>query len=133
MDAFDVTILGCSSALPAFGRYPSSQLVHIAGRYFLVDSGEGTQMQLRRFGLKFQRINHILISHLHGDHYLGLPGLLASMHLLGRTEPLDLYADKGLHEILDINNKHSHSVLKYPIHFIHIIFRNQLCCLKMRK
>lgn len=74
-------------------------------------------MQLRRYSLKFQRIDRIFISHLHGDHYLGLPGLLSSMHLLGRTEPLDLYADEGLHEILDINNKHSHSVLKYPVHF----------------
>jgi ribonuclease Z len=117
LDAFDVTILGCSSALPAFGRYPSSQLVHIAGRYFLIDCGEGTQMQLRRFSLKFQRIDHIFISHLHGDHYLGLPGLMASMHLLGRTEPLELYADEGLNEILQINNRHSHTVLKYPVHF----------------
>ncbi len=117
MDAFDVTVLGCSSALPAFGRYPSSQLVHVAGRYFLVDCGEGAQMQLRRFSLKFQRISHIFISHLHGDHYLGLPGLLSSMHLLGRTEPLHLYADEGLHQILEINNKFSHSILKYPIHF----------------
>ena len=117
MDAFDVTILGCSSALPAFGRYPSSQLVHMAGRYFLIDCGEGAQMQLRRYSLKFQRIEHIFISHLHGDHYLGLPGLLSSMHLLGRTDQLDLYADEGLREILDINNKHSHSVLKYPVHF----------------
>ena len=117
MDAFDVTILGCSSALPAFGRYPSSQLIHIAGRYFLIDCGEGTQMQLRRYSLKFQRINHIFISHLHGDHYLGLPGLLSSMHLLGRTDPLDLYADEGLHQILEVNNKYSNSTLKYPINF----------------
>ncbi len=117
MDAFDVTILGCSSALPAFGRYPSSQLIHIAGRYFLVDCGEGAQMQLRRFSIKFQRIDHIFISHLHGDHYLGLPGLMASMHLLGRTEPLHLYADEGLHQILEVNNKHSHTTLKYPVVF----------------
>ena len=117
MDAFDVTILGCSSALPAFGRYPSSQLVHIAGRFFLVDCGEGAQMQLRRFSVKFQRIDHIFISHLHGDHYLGLPGLMASMHLLGRTEPLHVYADEGLRQILEINNKHSHTTLKYPVVF----------------
>jgi len=117
VDAFDVTILGCSSALPAFGRHPSSQLVHMAGRYFLVDCGEGAQMQLRRFSLKFQRISHIFISHLHGDHYLGLPGLLSSMHLLGRTEPLHLYADEGLNQILEMNNKYSHTVLKYPVVF----------------
>lgn len=117
MEAFDITVLGCSSALPAFGRYPSSQLLHIAGRYFLIDCGEGTQMQLRRYSLKFQRIDHIFISHLHGDHYLGLPGLLSSMHLLGRTEPLDIYADQGLAEILDVNNKYSSTTLRYPVHF----------------
>jgi ribonuclease Z len=117
VDAFDVTILGCSSAIPAFGRYPSSQLVHVAGRYFLVDCGEGAQMQLRRYSLKFQRISHIFISHLHGDHYLGLPGLLSSMHLLGRTDPLHLYADEGLLQILEINNKFSHTVLKFPFVF----------------
>lgn len=117
MEAFDITVLGCSSALPAFGRYPSSQLLHIAGRYFLIDCGEGTQMQLRRYSLKFQRIDHIFISHLHGDHYLGLPGLLSSMHLLGRTDPIDIYADKGLAEILDVNNKYSGTTLRYPVHF----------------
>jgi ribonuclease Z len=123
VDAFDVTVLGCSSALPAFGRYPSSQLVHIAGRFFLVDCGEGTQMQLRRYSLKFQRIRHIFISHLHGDHYLGLPGLLSSMHLLGRTDPLHIYADEGLNQILEVNNKYSHSVLKYPVHFHPLDFK----------
>lgn len=117
MDAFDITILGCSSALPAFGRYPSSQLLHMAGRYLLIDCGEGTQMQLRRYSLKFQRIDHIFISHLHGDHYLGLPGLLSSMHLLGRTEPLNIYADQGLAEILDVNNRYSGTTLRYPVHF----------------
>jgi len=117
LEAFDITVLGCSSALPAFGRYPSSQLLHIAGRYFLIDCGEGAQMQLRRYSLKFQRIEHIFISHLHGDHYLGLPGLLSSMHLLGRTEPLDIYADQGLAEILDVNNKYSGTTLRYPVHF----------------
>jgi len=74
-------------------------------------------MQLRRYSLKFQRIDHIFISHLHGDHYLGLPGLLSSMHLLGRTEPLDIYADQGLAEILDVNNKYSSTTLRYPVHF----------------
>lgn len=117
MDAFDITVLGCSSALPAFGRYPSSQLMHIAGRYFLIDCGEGTQMQLRRYSLKFQRIDHIFISHLHGDHYLGLPGLLSSMHLLGRTEPLDIYADQGLADILEVNNRYSGTTLRYTVNF----------------
>lgn len=89
----------------------------MAGRYHLVDCGEGAQMQLRRYSLKFQRIDHIFISHLHGDHYLGLPGLLSSMHLLGRTEPIDIYADQGLAEILDVNNKHSGTTLRYSVNF----------------
>lgn len=80
-------------------------------------------MQLRRYSLKFQRIEHIFISHLHGDHYLGLPGLLSSMHLLGRTEPLHLYGDAGLNQILEINNKFSHTVLRFPIHFHPLDFK----------
>ncbi|HTA83013.1 MAG TPA: ribonuclease Z [Bacteroidia bacterium] len=117
MEDFDVTVLGCSSATPAFGRYPTSQYVNIAGRSFLVDCGEAAQMQLRRFSIKFQRINHIFISHLHGDHFLGLSGFLASLHLLGRTEPLHLYAESNLEEILNTTNKHSRTVLQYPIVF----------------
>ncbi len=117
MDTFDVTILGCSSATPAFGRNPSSQLVRYSGHHFLVDCGEATQMQLRRFSIKFQRINHIFISHLHGDHFLGLPGLLSSMHLLGRTEPLHLYAEEELKEILDTTHKNSRTTLQYPLLF----------------
>jgi len=117
LDTFDVTILGCSSATPAFGRNPTSQLVRFSGHYFLVDCGEATQMQLRRFSIKFQRIGHIFISHLHGDHFLGLSGLLSSMHLLGRTEPLHLYAEEGLKDILDATHKHSRTTLQYPIVF----------------
>jgi ribonuclease Z len=117
LDTFDVTILGCSSATPAFGRNPTSQLVRFSGHYFLVDCGEATQMQLRKFSIKFQRIGHIFISHLHGDHFLGLPGLLSSMHLLGRTEPLHLYAEEGLKNILDATHKYSRTVLQYPVIF----------------
>lgn len=117
MDTFDVTILGCSSATPAYGRNPTSQIVQFFGNYFLLDCGEATQIQLRKFSIKFQRIDHIFISHLHGDHYLGLPGLLSSMHLLGRTEPLHLYAEQGLKDILDANNMHSHTVLHFPLVF----------------
>lgn len=117
MDTFDVTILGCSSATPAYGRNPSSQLVRYSGHHFLVDCGEGTQMQLRRYSIKFQRIDHIFISHLHGDHFLGLPGLLSSMHLLGRTEPLHLYAEEPLKKILDSTHENSRTTLQYPLIF----------------
>jgi len=117
LDTFDVTILGCSSATPAYGRNPSSQLVRYSGHHFLVDCGEAAQMQLRRYSIKFQRINHIFISHLHGDHFLGLPGLLSSMHLLGRTEPLHIYAEEGLKQILDTTHHNSRTTLQYPLVF----------------
>ncbi|HXB12731.1 MAG TPA: ribonuclease Z [Bacteroidia bacterium] len=123
MDAFSITILGSSSATPAFGRNPSSQVVQHSGNYFLVDCGEAAQIQLRRFSLKFQRINHIFISHLHGDHFLGLPGLLSSMHLLGRTEPLHVYAEEGLQEIIEITHTKSRSVLQYPLIFHSLDFK----------
>ena len=104
---FDVTILGSSSATPIFNRYPSAQLLNVNERYFLIDCGEGTQLQLLRNGIKAQRIEHILISHLHGDHYLGLVGLLSSMHLNGRKKPVYIYAPPELKEILEIQFKYS--------------------------
>ncbi len=115
--AFELTILGSSSATPTSTRNPTSQFLTISDRYMLIDCGEGTQMQLRRYKIKFQRIDHIFISHLHGDHYLGLPGLLASMHLLGRTKPLNLYAPPELQEILEVQHKHSETFLQFPIKF----------------
>ncbi len=117
MQKFEVTILGCSSATPTSKRNPSSQLVNIADRYFLLDCGEGTQVQLRKYKLKFQRINHIFISHMHGDHYFGLMGLLSSMHLLGRTIDLHLYAPAVLKEVIDIQYKHSETRLNYKLIF----------------
>ena len=79
--SFEVTILGCASATPTSTRNVSAQLVNLLGRFFLLDCGEGTQIQLRRYGIKMQKINYICISHLHGDHYLGLMGLLSTMSL----------------------------------------------------
>ena len=115
MQNFELTILGCSSATPTSKRNPTSQLLNVAERFFLIDCGEATQIQLRRFKLKFQRINHIFISHLHGDHYLGLMGLISSMHLLGRTVELHLYCPTELQEIIEIQFKHSQSYIKFPI------------------
>ncbi|WP_207533406.1 ribonuclease Z [Desertivirga arenae] len=114
---FDVTILGSSSATPIFNRYPSAQLLNINERYFLIDCGEGTQLQLLRNGIKAQRIEHIFISHLHGDHYLGLVGLLSSMHLNGRKKPLFIYAPAELKEILEIQFKYSQTDIRYPIEY----------------
>ncbi|MCW3084364.1 MAG: Ribonuclease [Bacteroidetes bacterium] len=115
MQHFELTILGCSSATPTSNRNPTAQLLNIAERFFLIDCGEGTQMQLRKFKFKFQRINHIFISHLHGDHYLGLLGLLSSMHLLGRKDDLHLYCPGELQEILEVQNKHSQTFFNYQI------------------
>ena len=117
MQTFELLILGSSSATPTSTRNPSSQLLNIAERYFLIDCGEGTQMQLRKYKVKFQRINHILISHLHGDHFYGLPGLLSSMHLLGRTNDLHLHGPPELKEIMDVQNKHSQTKLNYAVVF----------------
>ncbi len=114
---FDVTILGSSSATPIFNRNPTSQLLNVNEKYFLIDCGEGTQNQLLRFGIKAPRIDHIFISHLHGDHYLGLVGLLSSLHLNGRIKPLYLYGPPQLQEIIDIQFKYSQTQLRYSLIF----------------
>lgn len=117
MTTFSVLILGSSSASPTLKRNPTSQLLNVNEQYYLVDCGEGTQTRLRENKIKFQRINHIFISHLHGDHYLGLIGLLQTMHLLGRTTPINIYAPEPLKEIIDLHLKYSGGFLRYPLHF----------------
>lgn len=114
---FFITILGSSGALPALGRYPTSQYIQIGKHHFLIDAGEGTQVQLTKYGSHMHRLDAIFISHLHGDHYLGLMGLLFTMHLNKRTNDLHLYAFKGLSEIILLQLKYSKSVLSYHIHF----------------
>lgn len=98
--AFHITILGCGAATPTLSRFPSAQVVQSEQYTFLVDCGEGTQMQLIRFGISMNKIDAIFISHLHGDHYLGLPGLISSMHLAGRKERLKLFGPESLQEII---------------------------------
>lgn len=92
--------MGSGSALPTSRRLPSAQYIECENRHLLIDCGEGTQMQLRKLGLKFQAIDHIFISHLHGDHYFGLFGLLSTFHLLGRTKKLKLFAPEELEGIV---------------------------------
>jgi ribonuclease Z len=115
---FEVTILGSSSATPIFNRNPSAQALNINERLYLVDCGEGTQQQMLRFDIKPSRIDHIFISHLHGDHYLGLVGLLSSMHLNGRAKGLKLYCPAELKEIIELQLKYSETVLQYPIEYV---------------
>jgi ribonuclease Z len=117
---FEVTILGSSSATPTSRRFPTAQLLNVSERFFLIDCGEGTQIQLRRYKIRFQRINHIFISHLHGDHYLGLMGLISSMHLLGRKKELAIYSPKGLQEIIEVQLRISATELNYPVKWIEL-------------
>ncbi|CAN5378931.1 ribonuclease Z [soil metagenome] len=103
--------------MPAYGRFTSSQYLVIQNRHILIDCGEGTQSQLMKYSLGIHKITHIFISHLHGDHYLGLTGLLFSMHLQRRDADLHLYSFRGLDEILLAQFKHSSSALNYKIIF----------------
>ena len=112
-----VTILGNNSALPMHDRHPTSQLVTNGEQLFLVDCGEGTQIQMNRYKIRRSRINYIFISHLHGDHYFGLVGLLNSYSLTNRTEPLHLFCPAQLKEILDLQFKAADTRLSFPLHF----------------
>lgn len=116
---FDITILGTGSAIPTKDRFLSGQVVNHDEHLFLIDCGEGTQMQLRRYKKSLNRISHVFISHLHADHYLGLPGLLSSMDLLGRVTPLTIFAPKGLDEFIHFNFKISSATPRFPITFVH--------------
>ena len=112
-----VTILGNNSAIPAFNRHPTAQVVQTAEQSFLIDCGEGTQMQMIQYKIRSSRINHIFISHLHGDHYFGLIGLLTSMGLLGRKHELHLYAPEVLKSIIDLQLQVASAHLPYEVHF----------------
>ena len=114
---FNVTILGSNSAIPTLKRNPTSHLVNHNERLFLIDCAEGTQLQLRRSQIKMQRINHIFISHLHGDHFFGLIGLISSMHLLGRTKELHVYGPPQLEDIIMLQLNASQTELIYPLTF----------------
>jgi ribonuclease Z len=115
---FEVTILGCGAAAPTGKHSPSAQVLNIHDKLFLVDCGEGAQMQMRRFKVKMQRINEVFISHMHGDHYLGLMGFISSMHLLGRKTKLTVYGPEELKQILDLQLKASQTYLEYPLEVI---------------
>lgn len=114
---FQIKILGSNSATPAHNRNQSSQLLSIGSDHFLVDCGEGTQIQLIRYKTRFQKISHIFISHLHGDHYLGLMGLLLTMHLQRRTQDLHIFGPTGLEEIITTQLRYSHTALNYQLLF----------------
>jgi len=112
---FRLTILGANSALPAYGRNHTSQVLEAGKCFFMIDCGEGTQHRLAQYKIKHIKIDHIFISHLHGDHYLGLMGLLKTMHLLKRTKNLYLYGPHGLQEIITTQLKYSQTHLNYSV------------------
>lgn len=112
-----LTILGCYAATPRSFTNPTSQVLEIRNRLFLIDCGEGTQVQLRKNKIKFSKINHIFISHLHGDHFYGLIGLISTFMLLNRKNPLHIYGPKGIKEILLLQLKLSNSWTSYDLFF----------------
>ncbi|OHX66082.1 ribonuclease Z [Flammeovirga pacifica] len=130
--SFEITILGSSAAIPSKGRQMTSQHLRIGNQQFLIDCGEATQHQLLNLGISLHKIEHIFISHLHGDHFFGLPGLLSTMHLQRRTEPLYIHGPRGLDEVLLASFKHSKTELNYkvflydnPTMFSEVIYENE--------
>ncbi|MFH1118524.1 MAG: ribonuclease Z [Bacteroidota bacterium] len=117
MREFSVTILGSSAALPYKDRNLTAQVVNHAGRTFLIDCGEGTQMQLSKYRIRSMRINHIFISHLHGDHFYGLIGLISTFHLLGRKEALHIYGPPALEQVITMQLEASMTTLAYRMVF----------------
>ena len=113
----ELTILGCYSATPRPKTHPTSQILSIKNHLFLIDCGEGTQVQLRRYKIKFSRIKHVFISHLHGDHYFGLIGLISTFMLLGREAELNIYGPKGIKEVMLLQLKLGKSWFNYPLKF----------------
>ena len=119
---FSVTILGSSSAQPTLTRFPTSQVVSLNERLYMIDCGEGTQIQLRKFGIKAGKINHIFISHLHGDHIFGLPGLISSMALAGKKGELHIYSHSELKLMMDqlmkfMNEFDDFKIVYHPLSF----------------
>lgn len=114
---FKLTILGSGSAIPSIHRGPSSQVLTVNAKLYLIDCGEGTQLQLRQSRIKIQSISTVFVSHLHGDHYFGLVGLVSTMHLLGRTKDLDIYAPPELEGIIKLQLQVSRTVLKFELNF----------------
>ncbi len=112
-----ITILGCYSATPRTITNPTSQVVELSNQMFLVDCGEGTQVQIRRKKIKFSRIQRVFISHLHGDHFFGLIGLISTFSLLNRQDELHIYGPKGIKDVILLQIKLSQSYTSYPLYF----------------
>lgn len=125
MEKFDLHILGCGSALPTLRHNATSQVLNIREKLFMIDCGEGTQQQLRRTHLKFSRLNHIFISHLHGDHCFGLIGLISTFNMLGRTNALHIYGPSGIEAFLRPQIQFFCPTITFEVH-IHTISTNKI-------
>ena len=117
---FTLNVLGTASALPTTERYPSAQVLDVRGRLFMIDCGEGAQVRLRKAKVSFLKIEHICLSHIHGDHIFGIFGLLSTMGMLGRSSVLNLYAPKSFRPILDFFMTHFGEGVKYDINFVEL-------------
>jgi ribonuclease Z len=115
---FEVTILGNNSAVAAFGRHPTAQVLNVNHQLYLLDCGEGTQFQINKYRVKPSKIRYIFISHLHGDHFFGLVGLLTSMSLMHREQPLTIFGPPLLEQILDLQLNIGGRSLTFPLHFV---------------
>lgn len=129
---FRLKIIGSNSAAPAFNRNQTSQVLLVNNTYFMIDCGEGTQLRLSKLKIKINKIDHIFVSHLHGDHYFGLIGLMSTMHLFGRTKPLYVYGPSPIKEIIDMQLKYSETILNFEVIYLftdrteeEIIFENK--------
>ena len=114
---FTLNVLGTASALPTAERRPSAQVLNVRGRLFMIDCGEGAQMQMRKVGISFLKLEHICISHIHGDHIFGLFGLLSTMAMLGRTSPLNIYAPRNFGPVLDFFKANFGEGILYEINY----------------
>lgn len=114
---FELTLLGTNGALPAYGRFPTAQILDVHHQSYMIDCGEGTQMRMQEFHGKNARLQHIFISHLHGDHCFGLIGLLTSLNLIGRKEPMDISSPPGLQGMIEAQLKPSGTVFQFPVRF----------------
>jgi ribonuclease Z len=121
---FELTVLGSSSALPTSTKFPSAHVLNLHERFFLIDCGEGTQIQLRRSKTRFGKINHIFLSHMHGDHVFGLFGVLSTFNLLGRKTPLHLYGHSDLSHLIDFYTNHFSPENAFPIILHKIVKRD---------
>ena len=120
MEKFELTILGCNSAMPAHGRFPTSQILDVSGELLLIDCGEGTQIRMAQYKIKRNQIRYVLISHLHGDHIYGLPGFIGSLSHLSRSSLLRIYGPKGIKEYIETCLRLSQSHISYAIEITEI-------------